>query len=288
MTGAQWAMLPDGRRLHLQHGPIDLIVEAFGPGEQRARAYRQALHRFSTVLQELVDELPTLRQACCKQTRGFAGSMARRMDDAARVHLPRFITPMAAVAGAVADEVLRAMTSGRTLERAYVNNGGDAALHLSFGARMDTAMATNASLTDRVTIHAEDPSRGIATSGWRGRSWSLGIADSMTVLAATAAEADAAATIIANSVDLPGNPKIQRRRARDLEPDSDLGDRRVTVSVAQLTDSEIATALDAGLVAAEDLIQRNLIHAAALLVSGKSRCSGSNASLLTLSNRESD
>ena len=41
------------------------------------------------------------------------------------------------------------------------------------------------------------PVRGVATSGWRGRSHSLGIADSVTVLAATAAMADAAATVIA-------------------------------------------------------------------------------------------
>ena len=53
--------------------------------------------------------------------------------------------------------------------------------------------------------------RGIATSGWRGRSFSLGIADAVTVLAATAAEADAAATVIANAVDLPGHPAIDTR-----------------------------------------------------------------------------
>ena len=67
--------------------------------------------------------------------------------------------------------------------------------------------------------------RGVATSGWRGRSFSLGIADAVTVLAATAAAADAAATIIANAVDLPGHPAIARRPASELEDDSDLGDR---------------------------------------------------------------
>ena len=56
--------------------------------------------------------------------------------------------------------------------------------------------------------------RGIATSGWRGRSFSLGIADAVTVLAATAAEADAAATMIANAVDLPGHPGDHARAGR--------------------------------------------------------------------------
>ena len=96
------------------------------------------------------------------------------------------------------------------LDKAYVNNGGDIALHLAPGA-VDATPAiagTGHGLADRVIIRADDPVRGIATSGWRGRSFSLGIADAVTVLARTAAEADAAATMIANAVDLPGHPAI--------------------------------------------------------------------------------
>ena len=74
-------------------------------------------------------------------------------------------------------------------------------------------------------IDADDPSRGIATSGRHGRSFSLGIADAVTVLARTASQADAAATIIANAVDLPGHPAIVRCRRDELQPDSDLGAR---------------------------------------------------------------
>ena len=33
MSGPQASLLSDGRRLHLNHGPIDLIVEAFGAPE---------------------------------------------------------------------------------------------------------------------------------------------------------------------------------------------------------------------------------------------------------------
>jgi hypothetical protein len=73
-------------------------------------------------------------------------------------------------------------------------------------------------------VRYESPVRGIATSGWRGRSFSLGIADSVTVLAATAAEADAAATIIANAVDVAHAGIIVRRPACSLKDDSDLGD----------------------------------------------------------------
>ncbi|RVC55766.1 UPF0280 family protein, partial [Mesorhizobium sp. M4B.F.Ca.ET.088.02.2.1] len=116
-----------------------------------------------------------------------------------------------------------------------------------------------------------------ATSGWRGRSFSLGIADAVTVLARTGADADAAATLIANAVDLPGHPAVERALARDLAPDSDLGDRLVTQGVGALSPGEVARALDNGLAVAEDFRRRGLISASALFLAGETRISGSVA-----------
>ena len=114
---------------------------------------------------------------------------------------------------------------GRALARAYVNNGGDIALHLAPGAAFSIGMIDR---PDRPAVRQGGDigcrqCPGIATSGRHGRSFSLGIADAATVLAATAAAADAAATVIANAVDLPGHPGITRRPARDFDPQSDLG-----------------------------------------------------------------
>ena len=117
--------------------------------------------------------------------------------------------------------------------------------------------------------------RGVATSGWRGRSFSLGIADAVTLLARTGAEADAAATLVANAVDLPGHPAIRRVPARDLAPDSDLGDRLVTQGVGALAPGEVARALDNGLAVAEDFRRRGLITASALFLCGQTRINGS-------------
>jgi ApbE superfamily uncharacterized protein (UPF0280 family) len=189
-----------------------------------------------------------------------------------------FITPMAAVAGSVADEVLAAMLAGRRLDRAYVNNGGDSALYLGVGQSMTIAIAgTGHGFADRIAIHAEDPARGIATSGWRGRSFSRGIADAVTVLARTGAAADAAATLVANAVDLPGHPAVVRRPAQELAPDSDLGDRLVTTDVGVLSSGEIDKALARGLAVAENFRRRGLIAAAALFLAGESRVCGSIA-----------
>ncbi len=285
MTGPQANWLEDGRRLHLNHGPIDLIVEAVGePAETRA-AYGQAVARFQTILTELVGELPELRRPAGRLPRAFSGPTARRMERAVWPHAKDFVTPMAAVAGSVADEIMAAMLAGRTLQKAYVNNGGDSALHLGDGETMSIAIAgTGHGFSDRVTIQAEDLVRGVATSGWRGRSHSLGIADAVTVLAKDAAAADAAATIIANAVNLPGHPAIERAPACELAPDSDLRERLVTVGVGALSSADVAAALYAGLAVAEDCCQQGLIEAAALFLGGEIRVCGALAGMDSVHN----
>lgn len=261
MHGPQAAFLPDGRRLHLNHGPIDLIIDATGPG--RDSALSQAVTRFQTVLTELVDELPLLRSMASRRTR-FEGAIARRMQAAVVPHLPIFVTPMAAVAGAVADEILAAMMTGTDLDKAYVNNGGDVAFALSRGQTARAAIA--APMPGGIEIAADHPWRGVATSGWRGRSHSLGIADSVSVVAANAAVADAAATLIANEVDLPGHEAIERVPACELAPDSDLGDRLVTTAVGPLAAADTARALDRGADYARKLLRRGHIGGAVLML----------------------
>ena len=275
ISRAQIRMLPDGRRLHMQDGPIDVIVEAFGEAREIERAYSAAAKRFVSILDELCGELAFLRSPAGENPALPSGVVARRMQAAVLPYASRFfITPMAAVAGAVAEEILDTMTSNANLSRAYVNNGGDIALHLAPGESFVAGMVERperASLFGTTTIQSRDPIRGIATSGWRGRSFSLGIADAVTVLAETAAMADAAATVIANAVDLPGHPGIERVPACDLAPESDLGRRFVTQAVGELTFNEIRDALEAGAEVAGSLGRLGLIHAAALNLRGETR-----------------
>ena len=265
--------LPDGRRLHLHDGPIDLIVEAFGEADAICDAYRAAMERFPAILDELCNELNLLRQPARPGGPWPRGVIARRMTAAVEPYASQtFITPMAAVAGAVAEEVLAVMTSAVELRRAYVNNGGDIALHLKPGRHFMVGMVERPdrpSLFGTVRVDFAHPSRGIATSGWRGRSFSLGIADAVTVLAASAAVADAAATVIANAVDLPGHPAVVRVPACDLAPDSDLAGLRVTCAVGELDAAEVSQALSAGASVARSLCAAGLIHAAALCLRGK-------------------
>ena len=275
-------LLPDGRRLHLHDGPIDLIVEAFGAPECVRAAYRAAAGRFVRVLDELCGELPLLRQPARAGSPIPVGIVARRMFAAVAPFADSvFITPMAAVAGAVAEEILGAMISAAPLSRAYVNDGGDIALHLASDEHFSVALIDRPdrlSLFGKAILRAEDRVRGIATSGWRGRSFSLGIADAVTILAGSAAAADAAATVIANAVDLPGHAAIARVPAREISPDSDLGEMRVTRGVGSLQAREIREALDQGLDEANELVSAGLICAAALHLQGETVSTGVLAS----------
>ena len=272
---AQRQPLP-GRRWHFQHGPIDIVIGADGDARAVGAAHEAAWQRFTTVLDELVAELPQLRRqvgdGCPVQ-----GVIARRMWDACRPHASTFITPMAAVAGSVAQELV-ASYQRDGITRAWVNNGGDIALHLALGqslrvglfadlARLQSASRQPLRIDGDFVVDAAMPVRGIATSGWRGRSFSLGIADSVTVLARTAAQADAAATMVANAVTVD-DPRIRRRPACELKDDTDLGKLPVTVDVPPLAPAAIRRALEAGAQRAHDLQATGLMESAVLVCQG--------------------
>jgi len=270
--------LTDGKRLLLQHGPIDLVVQAFGDEAAAHAAYQAAMRRFDGLLAELCQELVLLRSPFDRTRAMPVGPVARRMAAAVSPFAQDiFITPMAAVAGAVAEEIIDVMTAAAPLTRAYVNNGGDIALHLTGRQRFKIGLIDRPDLPTlfgTTEIGAADGIRGIATSGYLGRSFSLGIAEAVTVLAPTAAMADAAATVIANAVDLPNHPAIQRVPAHSLQPDSDLGAIPVTRTVGALSYDDIETALGRGLLQVDRLQKQGLIAAAALHLQGTSRALG--------------
>jgi ApbE superfamily uncharacterized protein (UPF0280 family) len=262
-------------RLHLQHGPIDLICRAWGAAEEVEAAYAQASLAFAPVLGDLCAELKLLR-AMLPAPRP-AGPVARAMHDACAAHCG--LTPMAAVAGAVADHVLVAMCAGRDLTRAFVNNGGDIALHAAPGHSLRIGLVADLAAPGIDGVFAIDRPMGLATSGRAckgrgGRSFSFGIADAVTVLAADAATADAAATVIGNAVDLPAHPAITRRPACDIDPDSDLGARLVTWDVGPLSPAAVDAALAAGQHRADVLVAQGLIHGAALVLRGRAAFAG--------------
>ena len=276
-AGPAFAQL-DPRRWHFQHGPIDLIVQVDGEQPVVQQALADSWGQFQSVLPQLVGELKELRRPVDEQPSLYGPVATRMLRACVPFAAERFITSMAAVAGAVADELIE-MFKRRGIARAAINNGGDIALHLTRGEHYRIGICANAgasnsapsaqpALDSNFVIVAATPVRGVATSGWRGRSLSLGIADSVTVLAVNAAAADAAATLIANAVNCECD-QIVRRPANQLKDDSDLAGRLVTVHVPPLPSALIAEALERGRREGDHWQRRGLIYAAALFLQGQ-------------------
>jgi ApbE superfamily uncharacterized protein (UPF0280 family) len=266
--------------MHFAHGPIDLVIQADGSADAIRYADELAWQRFTSVLSELVEELALIRRPLAAiGTCPFKGIIARRMWAACYPFRHNYMTPMAAVAGSVAQEIIDFYQRPGVV-RASVNNGGDIALYLSAGASYRVGICTDIyTATDaarrgqlrpegELNIGADTSVRGVATSGWRGRSFSLGIADSVTVLADTASQADAAATVIANAVNAD-DARIERLPACAIKDDTDLGDLLVTVNVPQLESSIVSCALQRGLERAHQLQRKGLIRDAVLSCQGQ-------------------
>jgi len=296
-AGATRRRMADGR-WHFQHGPIDCVIGADGDAAAIAAAIDDAWSRFGGILAELVGELALLRTDLAS-VEGAAvaptGPIARRMVAACRAQAAggRFITAMAAVAGSVAEELI-GFFERPGIARAYVNNGGDIALHLAPGASFEVGIVADperalrgAGPEGRFSVEAASGVRGVATSGWRGRSFSLGIADSVTVLASTASVADAAATVIANAVDVD-DPRIRRLPANAVRDDSDLGARLVTRDVPPLPESLVELALERGASEGAAQVEAGTVHAAALCLQGRVRLCERRAAFDTLVERGRD
>ncbi|WP_417798504.1 UPF0280 family protein [Terasakiella pusilla] len=270
------AQLPDGKRLHLQQGPIDLIIAAEGTETEVQKAFEQANLVFDGLLARLVLDLGALRSPYSADLL-VHGDVAQRMVRAVAPFASQFVTPMAAVAGSVADHVCQHICKTCDLTKLYVNNGGDIALFLASGESYRVGLVADVEqpgLNGTIDITADQGIGGIASSGWKGRSHSCGIADTVTVLADCAAEADVAATLIANAVNLPACDKITRQPAHSLDLDSDLGERLVTVDVKRLSADEVEEALSAGEAQAQEYLAQGLIKACALTLQGSSRIVG--------------
>ncbi|MFL2818078.1 MAG: hypothetical protein ACJ0BR_00325 [Candidatus Puniceispirillales bacterium] len=249
-------------RLFLQHGPINIVLEALGI--DRSLAYTYAKKYFETLLDELVLDQQLLKKKVVLN-RKFNNKISQSMQNATEKFIPSFITPMAAVAGSIADNILRVVINNTNLEKAYVNNGGDVSFYLNKNQIMKSSLAAIPNMI--AEIKYKDKSRGIATSGWRGKSFSRGIADSVTVLANNAAMADAAATMICNAVDIYDHPNIKKKPANEIYEESDLNNLLITVEVGELTKVEIKQALKNGYHTAMKYVQEDLINTALIQIS---------------------
>ncbi len=252
-------------------GPMTLTLSVWADRQPRPVMAVQSAVRALELLGQLAEyqDLLKIPMVKLKQVGRFPELIKTAISACRRVS-PE-LTGMAAVAGLVADEIVAsALALGG--DRIIVNNGGDIALGMK--GKQKIRVGLKDPFKDRVPyvleIFSDQGIGGVATSGWGGRSFSTGIADAVSVWAADGVSADAAATWIAGQMKLD-SPKVVRRPAKELDPETDIPHLLITQRVDPLTRGEIEKVLIAGEAVARDLIEKKVIRGAFLAVQGNYR-----------------
>ncbi|MDW7710260.1 MAG: hypothetical protein SCH98_07270 [Deferrisomatales bacterium] len=263
-------------RLRVEWGPVSLVLAARGPAEMPPGSLEGAGARALQALEELAGH-QRLLGVDLRRIRNSDGlpPVTRALVETPRPFAEEGVTPLIAVAGVVADAVADFLAEqGATW--VAVSNGGDVALRLAPGESAWVGLVPRVDAPDpiaRVRVGAGDGIGGVATSGFGGRSLTLGIADAATVFAGRAGLADAAATLAANAVHVD-SPAVERVPAETLDPETDLSGRLVTRRVGFLSESEVDAALDRGAAWARARVDEGLICGAVLALRGRWRFVG--------------
>lgn len=258
-------------RLFLDYGPIQATVSAFRAGKPLDHEIEEACAYVEEQLKELVAYLPFARLTpdAVQETKNFPDILLKMMD-AVKISGDPTLTSMATVAGTFSDKIADFLVE-KGATKVMVSNGGDLAIRLSPGESTKVGIVSDIndqSFSHIITISEESPIRGIATSGFGGRSFTKGIASAAVAFGKNCREADAAATLIGNHCFSP-DPSIIKIKAEELDPETDIKGHSVTLSVGDLLPGTIEKALDHGMSKVQELILNGTIFGAALFVGGK-------------------
>ena len=246
-------------KLYIELGPTNLLVEVVD--RDKNKIFNYIIENLPKMLWEISSEIKYLKM-CSENNHCFKFDVTKKMYFSSKVFLPSFITPMVCVAGAVSEQLLENILSKFNPDKLLINNGGDIALFLNKKQSLKLLIANKNEIV--LTLDGNKTRFGIATSGWRGRSFSLGIADSVTVIGNNACIADAAATMIANDINIVNHPNIERKKALEIDDHSDLKETFVTTFVGKLSEKEIEESLERGKKTAEKYINDKIILSAIL------------------------
>ncbi|MBN1809273.1 MAG: UPF0280 family protein [Planctomycetes bacterium] len=191
----QW-MHPDGLTVfRVIESQSDLLIAARTELTELATS---ALHKIRIPLQDYVEVDPAFASTLEPYSPGAdAPDIVRTMAASASI---AGVGPMAAVAGAIAEEVGRSIMPKSP--EVIVENGGDIFMATT-QPRVAGVYAGEGEFRDRIGLELPPHPNGVGiatSSATIGPSLSLGKADAATVIADTAALADACATALANRI----------------------------------------------------------------------------------------
>jgi hypothetical protein len=237
-----------------------LIIRAWNENQPQLKLARRAaeksilclerIARYRTVLSQPFPEIKALpNETLAREMIGSVGAVG----DAD-------LTPLAAVAGTIADAVADWLFD-QGMPRVIVDNGGDIAVRLADGETATVGIRPTISsplISHVIELDSGSSNWGVTTSGVGGRSFTRGIASAVTVLAAKASMADAAATAVANAC-FAEDIGITQLPAERIDPNSDLAGLCVTTEVGNLESDSIRQALENARLKAEAICQKGLI-----------------------------
>lgn len=178
-----------------------LAYQALGQARGEIERYIERQGQFARCLEpcEVADSAPEIVKTMADSARAWG------------------VGPMAAVAGAIAEYVGRALLAESN--SVIVENGGDIFLALPRRARLRLYAGEDSPFADRVVFEVPQSRNGLGvctSSGTVGHSLSFGRADAVVAVADKCAHADAAATAIANDVKSPADvPGLVDRISRE-------------------------------------------------------------------------
>jgi len=259
-----------GGSVTVECGPMRLVIDArigkVPQPQQAVRAGDEAVRFLEAVARSRPFLGRNYRGLMPHITEPLALKMVASVKAAGDEHL----TPMAAVAGTIADAVADFLFE-RGMTRVLVDNGGDVAVRCSDGEPVAVGIRPNVESKRIAHVMALGPERtawGIATSGLGGRSLTRGVLDAATIVAAGASLADAAATAVANA-SYVAHSAVVRKPAEEIDPFTDIAGLEVTLNVGPLPEEKKHQALDHAIRRAEKLIGNGIILGAFVACQGR-------------------
>ncbi len=250
----------DAETVLAECGPMRLAIRAWQNGRPQIALCRQAAEASFAYLETVAKHKTVLSDFAASIKVLPENDLAQRMIESVRAIGDTDLTPMAAVAGTLADAVADWLFI-RGSSKVVVDNGGDIAIRLAAGETAFVGIRPQINRLDISHIAQLDDCRsswGVTTSGLGGRSFTRGIASAVTVIAANASIADAAATSIANACFVKDSSIVQIP-AEQMDPSTDLKRVNVTVDVGALSSVKKIQAVKMALSKADTLCRQEQI-----------------------------
>lgn len=260
----QVQLLKEGLAL-VDSGPLYATILVSKRGYPLSDVAMEGARYALTILKALAESLPIIKKrAFTLVPEDRYPQIVNEMIVAAQVIDDPDFTPLVAVAGATSDLVADYLTKSKAT-KIIVDNGGDIAVRVRGGEEVGVGLCLDFTKKEIDYSLPVKGNYGICTSGIGGRSFTLGVANAVVVLADRASVADAVATYLGNKTNVDSY-KVKREWSEEMYPDTDIPGKKVTISVGDLSDAEIQLALENGQREALQLIDRGVIHGAAISV----------------------